>query len=244
MHYPPESMQALMQGFADNVRKKPMLSNKDSANYHEFVWGNVHSVVTQTFPLFSENLTEETLQQWVTAFIKESHAIEPEFHHIATEFVRFVQSNNQTLSSQLTSLLEYEWVVFSTEINTNSVPLTTMTLPETLSAQWLSDCVIEVNPTLQLIEVPFQVKGSKVQFNEVEETPQAYAVYRNSVHQVLSQPLKMNDRLILIPLSQYRSVTFESLLSEFNENLSINHIIHWVQHFNQTELIKINKVKS
>ncbi|MGF1700135.1 putative DNA-binding domain-containing protein [Photobacterium makurazakiensis] len=231
-----------MQTFADGVRHTHTPQAKSISQYHEFIRSNVHSVVTQTFPLFSQLITETTMEDWVTRFLLRSQAVEPEFHHIATEFVRFVQSENRTLPSQHVTVLEYEWVVFNTEINAERVTLPAVQLPKSFSAEWLFNCEIEINPTLQLIEVPFHIKNNEIDFINENEPLQAYAVYRNTMHQVLSQPLTTNDRLILASLYQYKSIRFEVLNSDVNDYLPINSIVNWIKHFNQTDLIRVKEV--
>ncbi|MGR5065195.1 HvfC/BufC family peptide modification chaperone [Photobacterium sp. DNB22_13_2] len=240
MHRPPNNMKALMQIFADGVRQISTPDVKSISQYHDLIKSNISSVISQTFPLFSKYASETELKVWCRDFLLNSHALEPEFHHIATEFVRFMQSGNHTLTPHLIALLEYEWVIFNAEINTEVVPVTKLAVSNITSETMLSNCDIEINPTLQLIEVPFLVANNDIKFINEHELLVAYAVYRNSSHQVLSQPLNMIDRLILAALCQHQRLSFDYLCSELSINISTEQIINWIQHFHQTELIRAN----
>lgn len=240
MHCPPNNMKVLMQTFADGVRHINAPKVKSIAQYHDLVKGNVSSVISQTFPLFSQYTSEPVLEVWCRDFLHNSQALEPEFHHIATEFVRFMQSGNHALEPKLIALLEYEWVIFNAEINTEVVLVTTVAGSDISSQSKLSNCDIEINPTLQLIEVPFNVSNNDIQFINEHESLVAYAVYRNSSHQVLSQPLNIIDRLLLAVLCQHQRLSFDYLCSHLSTNISTEQIINWIQHFHQTELISAN----
>jgi uncharacterized protein len=244
MQRPPQNMQKLTQAFADGVRHTSIEQARSITRYHEFVRDNVRSVITHTFPMFSQQLSEQTIEYWVNTFLLHSQAIEPEFHHIATEFVRFLQTHSNALPAKVVSVLEYEWVLFNAEINPETVTLSVKHQPETVTFESLYRCTLQLNPTLQLIEVPFHVNKNAIQFINENEPSQAYAVYRNTAHQVLSQPLGMHDRIVLAPLYQQGAITFETLAGAVSECLSDHEVSTWVQHFSQTNLIWIDNVSN
>ena len=238
MHCPPSNMLSLMQAFADGVRQHNEHRETSIGQYHDFIWGNVHSVVNQTFPMFSQQLQENELNNLVTAFVKHSQAIEPEFHHIATEFVRFMQSGHYTVKPELKTLLEYEWVIFNTEINTEGVKAHSDIFSE---KTLLTEYRIELNPTVTLIQVPFSINDNEIAFHKGNQELQAYAIYRNMKHQVLSQPLGYNDRYILEIVSNQYSISVDELLAQVIPQLSENYIHEWIKHYYQTGLVILSQ---
>jgi len=244
MQRPPQNMQDLTQAFANGVRHTSIEQARSITRYHEFVRDNVRSVITHTFPMFSQQLPKQTIDHWVNEFLLQSQAIEPEFHHIATEFVRFLQTHSNALPAKVVSVLEYEWVLFNAEINPEIVTLPIKHQPETVTFESLSRCTLQLNPTLQLIEVPFHVENNAIQFIDENEPSQAYAVYRNTRHQVLSQPLGMRDRIVLDPLCQHGAITFEALADAVSTYMPTRDVSAWVLHFNHTNLIWIDKVSN
>ena len=238
MHCPPSNMLSLMQAFADGVRQHNEHREKSIGQYHDFIWGNVHSVINQTFPMFSQQLQEDELNNLVTAFVEHSHAIEPEFHHIATEFVRFIQSGHPTLTAELKTLLEYEWVIFNTEINTEEVKANKVNISGKLL---LAEYKILLNPTVTFIQVPFSINDNEVTFHKGNEERQAYAIYRNMKHQVLSQSLGYYDRYILEVVSNQSSIAVDDLFAQVMPQLSENYIHAWIKHYYQTGLVVLSQ---
>ncbi|MGF1754957.1 putative DNA-binding domain-containing protein, partial [Vibrio makurazakiensis] len=94
---PPQEMVRLTHQLSEAIRS-PHSRNKSSeqilsaCRYGEFIRDNVFAVVTNTFPLFCEQLSENELNQFIDEFVETHSADEPEFHHIATELVKFVAS--------------------------------------------------------------------------------------------------------------------------------------------------------
>ncbi|UTH73513.1 putative DNA-binding domain-containing protein [Chromobacterium sp. IIBBL 290-4] len=150
--------------------------------YREFVCGNIEEALTQVFPLFCEQTGEDQLADMVDAFLAEHGAQSPAFHHIATEFLCFMQTR---LPLPLRQCLEYEWVLLRAEIDDADVrPPSDSPLP--------GSAALALNPTLICIEL--QLSGIGLDG--------AFAIYRDARHQVAQKPLSQLDRWMLGKISQ------------------------------------------
>lgn len=204
-----------------------------SRYYREFVRGNIKEVIQHSFPEFCSCADEETVDTLAEGFLKTHKATEPEFHHIATEFVRFAQFHF-TGEPALLSLLEYEWVLFSIEIDACRVvnPFQALKLDVILQ----QDLTLTLNPTLQYLKVPFSLEapfdGSRLKsLGEFY-----YVLFRNQHHQILKKFISETDHYFLRKVSEYNGSPISIIQTACTDKNKAD-FVHWLQHAISTDLI-------
>ncbi|YCO00879.1 HvfC family peptide modification chaperone [Vibrio sp. VNB-15] len=233
---PPSKMRAQTESLTALIRT-PM-NQHALCRYSEFIRDNILGVVANTFPLFSSQFTEGQLKGMADDFVVTHGASEPEFHHIATEFVQCMQQWKQAdqhpISADEMALLEYEWVAFNVEIDTLVAALTSQ------SDQTLEESqVLQLNPTLKLVEVPFLLHQDSVTFLTDRRHSVFYGVFRNSQHHVISQKLREVDVALIQLLQQQPNLTLAQLQQMIAQQLARFSFMEWAQHFSELGLISV-----
>jgi hypothetical protein len=153
---------------------------------------NAISAVSATFPRFAAHRGESNLADDIDAFVSTFGAIEPQFMHLASEFVRFVHDRNYDTVSQV--LVEYEWVLFAVEIAEEKV----IAFDPHHNCRSFQE--IQLNPTTRLIASPFVLSATNEEAESMvleDHSPFVYAVFRTSDHRVMTVPLNAMDIEIL-----------------------------------------------
>ncbi|GAL20821.1 hypothetical protein JCM19235_3823 [Vibrio maritimus] len=231
MHNPPGQMLHQTESLARLVRD----GRTEECQYGEFIRDNIFGVVTNTFPLFVARVGDKKLNQLLDGFLLKHCAMEPEFHHIATEFVQYVQQCPMA-EALSTSIIEYEWTAFSAEIDCDVV------MP---ARDWSDDILtsgehyrILLNPTARLLELPFEVSSHSITPTENHKS-NYYAVFRHAQHHVVSQKLRPID-VALVQMIQ--SLPYASLLElklQTDAQLADFNLANWIQHFTHLGLLHI-----
>jgi len=155
--------------------------------YGDMMRANVLDVVTSMFPRFAARRGQEAVVQDVDEFVRNFGARRAQFMHISTEFVRFSEGRFDDPVTR--TLLEYEWTLFAVEVSDSHV-----VSPPDRTARSLAD--IRLNPTLQLVAVPFDLdvaEGTAERMAREDRSPFIYAVYRTHDHVVVTQSLSEID---------------------------------------------------
>ena len=229
----PKNLYFHTQILCEAIRQPDTATPLSMLRYQQFIYENIVGVITQTFPLFSKNTSNDMRAMLVNKFLANHKATEPEFHHIATEFVRFVQQQN-TVNNKSLCVLEYEWVLFCTEINTANVLSTHSTqLSESMLYQEIR--LLE-NPTLQCIQLPFSIdqNNHSISFNDQDKL--YYAIFRNSKHEVLCKQLSSTELYILDQIKTLGDSCYARLSNEMEFIL----LHQYLNNFNKINLITIN----
>lgn len=233
---PPSKMRAQTESLTALIRT-PM-NQHALCRYSEFIRDNILGVVANTFPLFSSQFADEQLERMVDDFVVMHGASEPEFHHIATEFVQFLQQkvhqDSSSISADQMALLEYEWVAFNVEIDTLVAAFTSSPNPIFEENQ-----VLQLNPTLKLLEVPFLLHQDSVTFLTDRRHPVFYGVFRNSQHHVISQKLREVDVALIQLLQQQPNLTLAQLQQMIAQQLARFSFMEWAQHFSELGLVSV-----
>ncbi|HHI4967040.1 TPA: putative DNA-binding domain-containing protein [Vibrio parahaemolyticus] len=233
---PPSQMRAQTESITALIRT-PM-NQHSLCRYSEFIRDNILGVVANTFPLFSSQFADEQLERMVDDFVVRHGASEPEFHHIATEFVQFLQQEAHQYSSSISAdqmaLLEYEWVEFNVEIDNLVAVFNSSSNPIFEENQ-----VLQLNPTLRLVEVPFLLHQESVTFLTNRRHPVFYSVFRNSRHHVISQKLREVDVALIQLLQQQPNLTLAQLQQKITQQLARFSFMEWAQHFNVLGLVSV-----
>ncbi|WP_061035336.1 MULTISPECIES: HvfC/BufC family peptide modification chaperone [Vibrio] len=233
---PPSKMRAQTESLTALIRT-PM-NQHALCRYSEFIRDNILGVVANTFPLFSSQFADEQLERMVDDFVVMHGASEPEFHHIATEFVQFLQQkahqDSSSISADQKALLEYEWVAFNVEIDTLVAAFNSPSNPIFEENQ-----VLQLNPTLKLVEVPFLLHQDSVTFLTDSRHPVFYGVFRNSQHHVISQKLREVDVALIQLLQQQPNLTLAQLQQMIAQQLARFSFMEWAQHFSELGLVSV-----
>ncbi|PMM41211.1 HvfC family peptide modification chaperone [Vibrio splendidus] len=252
MHNPPSMMITQTQALTGLIRL-PLEENSE-CRYSEFIRDNVFGVLNNTFPLFCQQIEQSQLLILVDEFVVVHYASEPEFHHIATEFVSFVQRRTQPMyisslsdlstlsaSHELTAdqlaVLEYEWCAFCVEIDASK---------QVLPLSWRGDLRVDgqqlklgllVNSTMKLVQVPFLVHGESLTFLTRRRYPIYYAIYRDSDQRVNTIKLREIDVAIIQIIQQQPNRSLADIKQIIAQQLARFEFINWVKHFSEIELI-------
>ncbi|MCD8542523.1 MAG: putative DNA-binding domain-containing protein [Gammaproteobacteria bacterium] len=196
---PPTSFALNIQAFTHNIRVH------QRQHYSDFTRQHIINVIQQTFPHFSRHHNLETLTQYADTFVRQHHAVDPEFHQIATEFVRFMQGNS-IKNPALLSLLEYEWVLFTVSILPSPI-FGPNTLP--VNPTLCDNYYIYLNPTLYCIEVPFIVTQDGPVF--VNNSSHHYAIFRHFTHAVHYKPLNPQERYFIQKIPETDGIALKKM---------------------------------
>ncbi|MEL0608784.1 putative DNA-binding domain-containing protein [Vibrio echinoideorum] len=246
MHNPPSMMITQTQALSALIRLP--LEENSQCRYSEFIRDNVFGVLNNTFPLFCQQIEQSQLLILVDEFVVVHYASEPEFHHIATEFVSFVQRRTQPMgmsslsaSHELTvdqlAVLEYEWCAFCVEIDSSK---------QVLPLSWTGDLRVDgqqlklgllVNSTMKLVQVPFLVHGESLTFLTRRRYPIYYAIYRDSDQRVNTIKLREIDVAIIQIIQQQPNRSLADIKQIITQQLARFEFINWVKHFSEIELI-------
>ncbi|MEO9080161.1 MAG: putative DNA-binding domain-containing protein [Rhodanobacter sp.] len=168
----------------------------DAPIYGALLRDNVLDVLSCSFPRFCGACGRGSTAALASAFVVQHSSQRPQFHHIATEFVKFAQRSTQ-LTRRLLCLLEYEWALLAAEIDPRHVPITRV--KSGLPAAELS---LATNPTLRIVALPFDEAQFETSSVSAPGVDHVYAIYRSSRHAVLATPLYRADCLMLVAIQQ------------------------------------------
>ncbi len=231
---PPNAMREKTQRLAAEIRQPPG-AQQPVCCYAEFIRDNIASVVKNTFPLFYQLVGHAQVAQIVNKFMSVHRASEPEFHQIASEFTLFAQLS-PSLSADWKALVEYEFALFSVEIDRQTVPKTSE-WQAAIEAQQHDYC-LHLNPTLILVEVPFLVHTASVTFLTIRGEKIAYALFRTGGHRVISQRLSEAD-IAIIQLIQQQPQHIAQTARQIHQHLAGFDFMKWVRHFSELGLITV-----
>ncbi|CDT05726.1 putative DNA-binding domain-containing protein [Vibrio sp. 1CM2L] len=257
MHNPPSMM--ITQTHALTALIRSPLEDNAVCRYSEFIRDNVFGVLNNTFPLFCQQVDQDQLLILVDEFVVVHYASEPEFHHIATEFVSFIQRRTQPMGmsnlSDLSTLsashdltadqlavLEYEWCAFCVEIDASK---------QVLPMSWTGDLRVDeqqlqlgllVNSTMKLVQVPFLVHGESLTFLTQRRHPIYYAIYRDRDQRVNTIKLREIDVAIIQIIQQQPNRSLADIKQIIAQQLARFEFINWVEHFSEVELIGVHSL--
>lgn len=193
MNQPPYLLTQLIREFTAQLRATGVSSPSGAVrNYRAFLRGNLTDVIACVFPLFSREAGQARIGHLVAAFLAEHGAREAEFHHLATEFVRFIHGRDD-LSSDECQLIEYEWILFYVEISPETLAVTTVS-PADLQSN--SGLTVRLNPTLHCVRLPFELSADGPVHREPAEAI-FWGIFRNHRHEVMQKRLLSFDRTLL-----------------------------------------------
>lgn len=225
----PQRMQQQTAWLASGIRQPDA---QVARHYVRSVRANVASVLESCFVLTLAGLTPDEQRTLVDGFVAHHGALDPAFHHIATECVRYVQDGHRegTLNwpRQRLALLEYEWACLCVEIDEGVVPQPGMGEVTAASPLWL-------NPTLQLLALPFAIHRSGVVASR--QAHHLYALFRTPDHQVVTQRLREWDVALIQRLQQQQGITRQAFGQQLQQVNSDFDLAQWADHFHRLGLL-------
>lgn len=228
----PQRMQQQTAWLASRVR---LPQDGIASQYARSVRANVESVLESVFPLTHGHWEPVDRWQLVEGFVAHHGADAPEFHHIATEFVRYVQHRHGEGSlnwpKQWLALLEYEWACLCVEIDEGVVP---QAVPgEDMTAK----NPLRLNPTLQLLELPFAISRSGVV--PTRQSNHFYGLFRSPDHQVVTQRLREWDVALIQLLQPQQGIIQAAFQQQVQQVRSDFDLAEWARHFHQLGLLTL-----
>lgn len=179
--------------------------------YRDIIRGNIHRVLQNAFPFFCIRSSDFQLSTLVDDFIFLHHASQPEFHQIATELLLFIR-NQGNLSACDLALLEYEWLIYSIEIDDSTVPK-----PQeiTITVDDMHQIKIIPNPTLKLVSLPFKIIDGEPYYHD-GSLSHYYAIYRKYNGELYQKCLGHIDLFLLLKFKG-KPISADALLSALSE---------------------------
>lgn len=228
----PQRMQQQTAWLASRVR---LPQDGIASQYARSVRANVESVLESTFPLTHGHWEQVDRWQLVEGFVAHHCADAPEFHHIATEFVRYVQYHHGEGSlnwpKQRLALLEYEWACLCVEIDEGVVP------PAVPGEEVTAESSLRLNPTLQLLELPFVIRRSGVV--PTRQGNRFYGLFRSPDHQVVTQRLREWDVALIQLLQQQPGISRAAFQQQVQQVRNDFDLIEWARHFHRLGLLTL-----
>ncbi|HGY1007844.1 TPA: putative DNA-binding domain-containing protein [Aeromonas salmonicida] len=223
----PQRMQQQTAWLASRVR---LPQDGIASQYARSVRANVESVLESAFPLTHGHWAPVDRGQLVEGFVAHHGADAPEFHHIATEFVRYVQHRHGEGSlnwpRQRLALLEYECACLCVEIDQGVVP---QVVP--------AESSFALNPTLKLLELPFAIRRSGVV--PTRQSSHFYALFRSPDHQVVTQRLREWDVALIQLLQQQPGMSRAAFQQQVQQVRSDFDLTEWARHFHRLGLLTL-----
>ncbi|MBS0237117.1 MAG: putative DNA-binding domain-containing protein [Proteobacteria bacterium] len=206
-------------------RRKPSI-------YSELLRENILEVLKCSFPRFGTALAPGKLDEIASHFLSRHGAKRPQFHHIATEIVEFAHRGHE-LSKPLICLLEYEWILLSTEIDSARIQA-----PQLSGNTNWDTSKISLNPTAEIVATPFDITLVDIPV-ELDGTEQnyVYAVYRTVKHTVVTRSLSYVDYCLIDLIRREGEVAFNALVSAPPVQLTTDAIRQWVIEQSQNGLV-------
>ncbi|MED5525110.1 MAG: DUF2063 domain-containing protein [Pseudomonadota bacterium] len=230
MKMPPERLKQDINALSNGIRQA---REGKSSLYGSFILGNIKDAFENSYPILTQYLTQEEKQKLFMDFLAEHSAMEPEFHHIATELLIFAQQNKSWPVDAI-KLMEYEWLLLSVEISEHAVTkCISIPIP-----QWTEDTRITANPTLTFIRLPFEILPSTAIATQKE---QHYLIYRSSHHDVLYKKVSENDLYIFSYILSKPEITLSQLRSVTRDFMSDTELNQWAEISLDDELISITR---
>jgi hypothetical protein len=229
-----EYIENLMAKLCEKIRQ----GNRHTL-YGELIADSIESAIRACFPLLRKTVGDPQILSWVGDFLRLHHCIEPQFFHIATEFVRF--ANTSLKQSQVQrSLMEYEWLLLATEVDNVFVPASERKI--SANALWQAEAYLTINPTLAEVSLPFDIE--KVSTGSTKcDGARTYAVYRSSKHRVYSQKLSSFDHQLLALIRKTHTVKHELITQAIHHEVPAPFIERWLSHFCETDAVIFIKKK-
>jgi uncharacterized protein len=193
----------------------------DAHPYGQLMRENLIDASMSSFPLACEQLGRSRVEKLVAAFFACHRASLPQFHHIATEFVAYLQARVD-LPPGILPLLEYEWLLLAVEIDASTVPSgrSNRGLPR--------DAPLALNPTARLVVLPFDLTAEKGFADYKAGADYPYALYRTAAHHVITQPLMRQDCLLLEIFRDTDVVLAGTLVRALAPSMSEPDLLGWL----------------
>lgn len=230
----PDSLMHHIRDFSAKLRgENSIFQGVAINNYRSFLRGNIIGVIEKTFPIFSAQVGKERVCYLVDEFLATYGAEEAEFHHIATEFVKFLRSTEH-LETEKLQLVEYEWVLFYVEIDPAEVSTMDITVIYSNESH-RAYC----NPTLKCIRLNAAITEHELAEDEQKEYC-SYGIFRNKDNEVMKKRLTSFDHSMLYLLIE-RNITH---LSELESELPAQYrgrLAEWIDYNQKINFISLQK---
>lgn len=234
-HAVPDSMQAAENDFSAHLRacsQKDGTSSQGLNLYRTNVRENVISVLLCVFPIFCRSLKAEEIRMFADAFIMQHQATRPQFHQLATELLIFIHNSPEAVGDNL-CVIEYEWLIYSLEIDEREIPLPDIRGGEHMN---LHNVDVVVNPTLRVVALPFQLtegggsyKGKSCEYY--------YAIYRKHNNTLYHKKVDIYDIQLLQEVSK-AGISVE-MLYKTGSCLTMSKFKLWLAENNKDEVISL-----
>lgn len=229
-HSVPELLVAAENNFSTLLRARSApdeLHFRGISLYRKIVRENITGVLNSVFSLFSDRLNKADINEIVDMFLYQHQATQPEFHQIATELLLFMRQQDQ-LSVQDLALIEYEWLLYTVEIDESEVPMPKNIIIE---AGKIPNIEIELNPTLKIIALPFSLEEVN---NKETSFTHYFALYRKYDNAVWQKKLSETEVYLLSKITDQLIQTDSSML--FSQETSFQ---SWLEANNNDEIFSI-----
>ncbi|MBH1931214.1 putative DNA-binding domain-containing protein [Serratia rubidaea] len=233
-HRVPASLAAAEAEFSGQLRSRHANTySKGMRLYRKIIRENIYSVLLNVFPLYCRQKKDEAITALIDAFLYQHQASQPEFHQIATELLLFMRQQPKFSDGEM-ALIEYEWLMYAVEIDDAQLPHGQRFSP---SAKLLPRLVITLNPTLNMVALPFWLNKNEPCYSG--EIPlHYYAIYRKRDNAVYQK--KLNNAEVRLLAEINAGETHATLLQEKSSKyLPTTAFYAWLDASNNDELLSL-----
>ncbi|WP_447873217.1 HvfC/BufC family peptide modification chaperone [Serratia fonticola] len=224
------------KSFSDQLRARnsgERVYSQGISLYRKIVRENINGVLQSVFPLFCDCLKEASVRNLIDDFLHQHHANQPEFHQIATELLLFIRQLSD-ISSKVRALIEYEWLIYSVEIDESDVPIPHKMR---LQSKQINNVEIKMNPTLKIITLPFCLNEG-VLSDKGEGLLNYYALYRKRNNEIFMKKLNQDDLRFLLEMND-PDVTAKVLKNKIAHYFPAKLFTVWLENNSNDELFSL-----
>ncbi len=187
--------------------------------YRELFFGNMKSLVSQTFPVLKKFYTEEQWDQTIRSFMVKHESTTPLFLEVSSEFVEYLQTSHEPTEFDPPFMLElahYEWVELA--ISVMDVDIDESAIDESGN---LADQVPYLSPFISSLAYSFPVHEIKPGYDPSTKVDEAtfLLVYRNQEDKVEFMLLNGVSARLIALLQEDAAKTGIQLLQQIAEEL-------------------------
>ncbi len=187
--------------------------------YRELFFGNMKSLVSQTFPVLKKFYTDEQWDQMIRSFMIKHESTTPLFLEVSSEFIEYLQTSHEPTDFDPPFLLElahYEWVELAVSVMDAEIDESTIN-----DNGNLAEHVPFLSPYISSLVYSFPVHEIKPGYDPSTNSPEAtfLLVFRNKLDKVEFMLLNAVSARLIALLQEDTARSGNQLLQQIAEEL-------------------------
>lgn len=203
----------------DNSNEFQDIEDRRLKIYRELFFGNMKSLVSQTFPVLKKFYTEDQWDQTIRSFMIKHESTTPLFLEVSSEFIEYLQTNHVPTEFDPPFMLElahYEWVELAISVMDADIDETTIDENGSLTEQ-----IPFLSPFITSLAYSYPVHEIKPGYDPNTKPDQAtfLLVYRNKQDKVEFMLLNAVSARLIALLQEDSAKTGNQLIEQIVEEL-------------------------